>query len=275
VGYARVSIEQQDLTAQRNRLAALGVSDDRIYVDHGLTGTNGDRPGLRLALAACHSGDTLVVTKLDRLARSLSDARDILDELTRRNVRLSLGGSIHDPTDPIGRLLFNVLPMVAELEADRRTCTRSAARGRRGVGRHLPCRGVALQTRSKSVGSAGRRPPVPGRRRRPDRSASRHGSYHIGVVDDQLADAGLRGGRWRSRCPRRRAEEECPCSLRLGSVVDLGLDEGVAIEHVAVPAAFGQYDSGPVIAVTTAESAPRTPRRIVCHSGAARRVGQA
>ena len=118
VGYAPVSTEQQDLTAQRNSLAALGVGDDRIYVDHGLTGTNRDRPGLRLALAACHSGDTLVVTKLDRLARSLPDARDILDELTRRNVKLSLGGSVHDPTDPIGRLLFNVLAMVAEFEAD-------------------------------------------------------------------------------------------------------------------------------------------------------------
>jgi DNA invertase Pin-like site-specific DNA recombinase len=59
-----------------------------------------------------------VVTKLDRLARSLPDARDILDELTRRNVKLSLGGSIHDPTDPVGRLLFNVLAMVAEFDAD-------------------------------------------------------------------------------------------------------------------------------------------------------------
>jgi DNA invertase Pin-like site-specific DNA recombinase len=93
-------------------------SDDRIYVDHGLTGTNRDRPGLRLALAACRAGDTLVVTKLDRLARSLPDARDILDELTRRNVKLSLGGSIHDPTHPVGRLLFNVLAMVAKFESD-------------------------------------------------------------------------------------------------------------------------------------------------------------
>ena len=83
-----------------------------------LTGTNRDRPGLRLALAACRAGDTLVVTKLDRLARSLPDARDILDELTKRNVKLSLGGSIHDPTDPVGRLLFNVLAMVAEFESD-------------------------------------------------------------------------------------------------------------------------------------------------------------
>jgi predicted site-specific integrase-resolvase len=118
VGYARVSTEQQDLTAQRNGLHALGVGDDRVYVDHGLTGTNRDRPGLRLALAACRAGDTLVVTKLDRLARSLPDARDILDELTKCNVKLSLGGSIHDPTDPVGRLLFNVLAMVAEFESD-------------------------------------------------------------------------------------------------------------------------------------------------------------
>jgi len=69
-------------------------------------------------LAACHEGDTLVVAKLDRLARSLPDARDIVDELTTRGVKLNLGGSIHDPTDPIGRLLFNVLAMVAEFEAD-------------------------------------------------------------------------------------------------------------------------------------------------------------
>lgn len=70
VGYARVSTEHQDLTAQRDGLRSLGVGDDRIYVDHGLTGTNRDRPGLRLALAACRTGDTLVVTKLDRLSRS-------------------------------------------------------------------------------------------------------------------------------------------------------------------------------------------------------------
>jgi len=57
-----------------------------------------------------------VVTKLDRLARSLPDARDIVEELTTRGVRLQLGGSVHDPTDPVGRLLFNVLAMVAEFK---------------------------------------------------------------------------------------------------------------------------------------------------------------
>src|SRR6058998_1299942 len=124
VGYARCSTDQQDLTAQRDALLGLGVSAERVYVDHGLTGTNRDRPGLREALAACREGDTLVVTKLDRLARSLPDARDIVDVLTRRHVKLSLGGSLHDPNDPVGRLLFNVLAMVAEFEADLiRLCT--------------------------------------------------------------------------------------------------------------------------------------------------------
>ncbi|AOY74394.1 recombinase (plasmid) [Arthrobacter sp. ZXY-2] len=118
IGYARVSTNDQDLTAQRKALLGLGVGEEQIYVDHGLTGTNRVRPGLREAMAACRVGDTLVVTKLDRLARSLSDARDIADELTAKGVALSLGGSTHDPTDPVGRLLFNVLGMVAEFEAD-------------------------------------------------------------------------------------------------------------------------------------------------------------
>ena len=118
IGYARVSTDDQDLTAQRDALTALDVAPDRIYVDHGLTGTHRDRPGLREAMAACRAGDVLVVTKLDRLARSLPDARDIVAELTAREVKLSLGGSVHDPTDPVGRLLFNVLAMVAEFESD-------------------------------------------------------------------------------------------------------------------------------------------------------------
>ncbi len=118
IGYARVSTAEQDLTAQRQALAGLGVDPRRIYVDHGLTGTNRDRPGLREALAACRSGDTLVVTKLDRLARSVPDARDIVDELTANRVRLNIGGSLHDPADPVGRLLFTVLSMIAEFEAD-------------------------------------------------------------------------------------------------------------------------------------------------------------
>ncbi|PPG87549.1 DNA resolvase [Rathayibacter rathayi] len=118
IGYARVSTDKQDAQAQRDSLLAVGVPADRIYVDVGLTGSNRERPALREALAACDAGSTLFVTKLDRLARSITDARDIVDELTRRGVRLNIGGSLHDPTDPMGRLLFNVLAMIAEFEGD-------------------------------------------------------------------------------------------------------------------------------------------------------------
>ena len=118
IGHARVATDAQDLTAQREGLLALGVDPGRLYVDHGLTGTNRERPGLREALAACREGDTLVVTTLDRPARSLPDARAITEELTVRQVRLSLGGSVYDPHDPVGRLAFKVLAMVAEFESD-------------------------------------------------------------------------------------------------------------------------------------------------------------
>jgi DNA invertase Pin-like site-specific DNA recombinase len=118
IGYARCSTAGQDLTAQRELLRALGVEDDRIYLDHGLTGRNRDRPGLQLALAAVRDGDTLVVPKLDRLARSVPDARAIADDLEQRGVRLQLGSSVYDPHDPMGRMFFNVLATFAEFEAD-------------------------------------------------------------------------------------------------------------------------------------------------------------
>jgi hypothetical protein len=65
VGSARVSTEQQGLTAESNGLQVLGVGEDRVYVDHGLTGNNRDRSWLRLPSAGGRAGDALVVTKLD------------------------------------------------------------------------------------------------------------------------------------------------------------------------------------------------------------------
>ncbi len=118
IGYARCSTDEQDLTAQRQALQALGVAEDRMYLDHGLTGTNRKRPGLDQALAAVRTGDTLVVPKLDRLARSVPDARAIGDELAERGVALSLGGQVHDPNDPMGKMFFNILATFAEFEVD-------------------------------------------------------------------------------------------------------------------------------------------------------------
>lgn len=118
IGYARCSTDEQDLTAQRDALETLGVVPANIYLDHGLTGTNRKRPGLDQALAAVRTGDTLVVPKLDRLARSVPDARAIGDDLAAQGVALSLGGQVHDPTDPMGKMFFNILATFAEFEVD-------------------------------------------------------------------------------------------------------------------------------------------------------------
>ncbi|WKA69874.1 recombinase family protein (plasmid) [Klebsiella pneumoniae subsp. pneumoniae] len=118
IGYARCSTDRQDLTAQQEALVKLGVSPERIYTDKGLTGSNRQRPGLDLALAAVRRGDTLVVPKLDRLARSVPDAREIADALQARGVKLALGASIYDPEDPMGKMFFNVLATFAEFEGD-------------------------------------------------------------------------------------------------------------------------------------------------------------
>lgn len=118
IGYARCSTDKQDLSAQQKTLAELGVSPDRIYTDHGLSGTHRSRPGLDQALAAVRRGDTLVVPKLDRLARSVPDARDIADSLVARGVKLAIGSSVYDPADPMGKMFFNILATFAEFEAD-------------------------------------------------------------------------------------------------------------------------------------------------------------
>ena len=118
VGYARCSTDQQDLTAQQAMLQELGVAPERIYMDRGLTGTTRARPGLDQALAAVRAGDTLVVPTLDRLARSVPDARQIADALVARGVKLALGTSVYDPTDPMGKMFFNILATFAEFEVD-------------------------------------------------------------------------------------------------------------------------------------------------------------
>jgi DNA invertase Pin-like site-specific DNA recombinase len=118
IGYARCSTDKQDLEANRLILLDLGVAADRIYLDRAYSGTTRARPDLDKALAAVRPGDTLVVPKLDRLARSVPDARQIGDDLVARRIRLQLGTMIYDPADPMGKMFFNILATFAEFEVD-------------------------------------------------------------------------------------------------------------------------------------------------------------
>ena len=142
VGYCRCSTDAQDVTAQRQRLRELGVTEDRIYLDHGLTGTNRARPGLDQALAALREGDTLVVPKLDRLARSVPDARDIGDGLAARGIKFPWRPGLR-PDRPDGK---DVLQHPGHLCGIR---SRLAAPAHPRRNRRRPCVGAAQGRRPK------------------------------------------------------------------------------------------------------------------------------
>ncbi len=116
VGYARVSTNEQDEQTQRDFLLAAGVDEDRIYSDVGFTGKNAQREGLRQALAAVRDGDTLVVPKMDRLARNVEDTLQIVRELTERGVIFQMGHTVYDPHDPWSKLFLTFLAAIAEAE---------------------------------------------------------------------------------------------------------------------------------------------------------------
>lgn len=119
VGYARCSTDEQDVIIQTEQLTALGVASDRIYIDRGFSGTSRkNRAGLDQALAAVWTGSILTVTKFDRFARNMTEACQILTDLSQRGVQFGLGSAIHDWNDPFGRLFLQTLAMVAEFEAN-------------------------------------------------------------------------------------------------------------------------------------------------------------
>ena len=119
VGYARCSTEGQDLTAQREWLLEQGVAEDHILHGPWLLGlVPPHRPGLEMALAVVRAGDTLLVVKLDRLARSVRDALDILESLADKGVRFQLGDTVYDWASPMNKLFLGLLALVAEFEAD-------------------------------------------------------------------------------------------------------------------------------------------------------------
>lgn len=81
-----------------------------------MSGRQRVRAALEQALGELREGDELVVTKLDRLGRSLRDLLDIADEIRAKDAALTVGRSTYDPADPAGAMMFQVLGMAAEFE---------------------------------------------------------------------------------------------------------------------------------------------------------------
>jgi DNA invertase Pin-like site-specific DNA recombinase len=116
VGYARTSTLEQaaGLDAQVRDLQGLGC--ERLFQEQ--VSSIGDRPQLAAALAYVREGDTLVVTKLDRLARSVTHLGQVLDALAAKGVALRVVGLGVDTGTPTGKLMLNILGGVAQFERE-------------------------------------------------------------------------------------------------------------------------------------------------------------
>lgn len=123
VGYARVSSVGQTLTVQLDKLEGC----DKLFQEK-VSGVTYKRPQLQSCLEYVRQGDTLVVTKLDRLARSTLHLCQIAAELERKHVALQVLDQNLDTNSATGRLLFNMLGAIAQFETEIR-----AERQREGI----------------------------------------------------------------------------------------------------------------------------------------------
>lgn len=133
-GYARTSTDDQTTALQ---LAALKKARcTHIFEDKGLTGATTKRPALARCLRTLRAGDTLVVWKLDRLGRSLSDLIAMLDGFRERGIRFYFLTEAIDTETPTGRAMWQMIGVLAELERSlitERTRAGVQAAKRRGV----------------------------------------------------------------------------------------------------------------------------------------------
>ena len=112
IGYARVSTDDQNLDAQIDALNAVGAA--KIFKDK-ITGKTRSRPQLERMLDQLREGDVVVVTKYDRLARSLKDLIDLVEVIRDRKAGFRSLSEDIDTTTPAGRLVFHVFGSIAEL----------------------------------------------------------------------------------------------------------------------------------------------------------------
>ncbi|GCE65908.1 recombinase family protein [cyanobiont of Ornithocercus magnificus] len=135
LGYGRVSTERQNEAQQRAQLEAAGCSE--IFTET-VSGGRRDRPGLKQVLNRLQCGDTLVICKLDRLARSLQELLAIASDLDAKGINLQVLEQAIDTTTPTGRLLFQLLGAVGEFEGQLAIeRTRASVEHRRSTGGNL------------------------------------------------------------------------------------------------------------------------------------------
>lgn len=144
IGYARVSTKGQHTDGQVARLEAAGC--ERIFPDEGVSGRKASRPQWDLCLAALRKGDVLVVTKLDRVGRSLLNLIDVVNLLHERGVNFKTLDQDFDTTSNNGQLIFNIMASLAQWEANliRERTIEGLAAAKVRHGGTLPVRGPSI-----------------------------------------------------------------------------------------------------------------------------------
>ena len=117
-GYARVSTADQNLTIQRDKLRAAGVLEPMIFAEKRSGTKRGDREELERALNLIREGDKLVVTRLDRLGRSMRDLANIAHELDSKGANMIVIDQHVDTSTAAGRAFFGMLAVFAQFETD-------------------------------------------------------------------------------------------------------------------------------------------------------------
>ncbi|MGV8938058.1 MAG: recombinase family protein [Allorhizobium sp.] len=143
IGYARVSTSDQNIEMQLQALSAAGC--DRIFTDQGLSGTLRSRPGLDQSMSQLGAGDTLVIWRLDRLGRSLSNLIEVVAHLGREKIGLYSITEAINTASAGGILIFHIMGALAEFEraliSERTKAGMSAARARGSpIGRPIKMR---------------------------------------------------------------------------------------------------------------------------------------
>ena len=115
IAYIRVSSVGQSLEVQRDKMIAFGVQPDHIF-EEKRSGVDANRPALKDALRFARKGDTFVISRIDRLARSATDLLSIVKELQNRGVDLHVLDQSIDTSTPAGRAMLQMLAIFAEFE---------------------------------------------------------------------------------------------------------------------------------------------------------------
>lgn len=159
IGYGRVSTSDQRPRAQLDALIEAGCDSELCFIDNGVSGVKAHRPELDRMLVVLRKGDVVVITRLDRLGRSVQNLVELVDRFRKMGVELVVLTQGIDTTTPAGKMMFHMVAAIAEFEHDliseRTREGLKAARARGKLGGRKPSYTANQAKTARSLRAAG------------------------------------------------------------------------------------------------------------------------